>query len=151
MRTSSRWLSALLLATSLVAGSACAVQGRATVRTVEPPPPRVVVVQNRSGYVWVNGYWDLVGDHWMWRDGYYERERPGYVYIQGRWAYDGGRRRYLRGGWQAARPGHVWVPGSYVTVRGRAEWREGYWSSDRRVIDRRNVRNERRRVIDRRD
>jgi hypothetical protein len=100
MSRSSRWLRALAITSALAGTGACYAQGRATVRTSEPPPPRVVVVQPRAGYVWVDGHWDWSGSHWLWRDGYWERERTGYVYVQGRWVNEPHGRRYVRGYWQ---------------------------------------------------
>lgn len=67
----------------------------------EPPPPRVVQVVVRPGFVYVQGRWVRHGGRWVWRDGYYERERVGYVYQQGRWDRRGNRHVWVDGGWNA--------------------------------------------------
>lgn len=103
-------LGRLALAASLATlGTGCVIraQGRlalpvAYVEVEEaPPPPRVVVVDTRPGFVWIQGRWDRVGGRWMWRDGYWERERAGYLWEQGRWERRG--------------RGHVWVEGRWRT------------------------------------
>jgi hypothetical protein len=104
MKKSIGWMSSVLLTAGLaLSGTGCTVYGRSsgTVHTA-PPPPRYVVRDTRPGYVWVDGYWDMVGGHWVWRDGYWERERPGYVYIQGRWDSGGNNNgyRYRHGRWE---------------------------------------------------
>lgn len=114
----------------------CVVRGsghayvRAPVAVVEieqePPPPRVVVVDTRPGFIWVQGRWQYNGGRWHWHDGHYERERAGYAWQQGRWERRG--------------RGHVWV--------------EGRWSAGGRAtparVERRHERREERRD-DRRD
>lgn len=65
----------------------------------EPPPPRVVVVDTRPGFIWIEGRWTRHGNEWRWRDGYYERERAGMAWEQGRWERRGN--------------GHVWVDGQW--------------------------------------
>ena len=65
----------------------------------DPPPPRVLVVETRPGFIWIEGRWARAGGQWVWRDGYYERERVGYYYDQGRWEPRG--------------RGHVWVEGQW--------------------------------------
>jgi hypothetical protein len=43
-----------------------------------PPPPRVVRVQPaRPGtdFIWVEGYWHPVGNHYKWHNGYWTRPR----------------------------------------------------------------------------
>lgn len=66
-----------------------------------PPPPRVVVVDTRPGYIWVEGRWTRSGGRWVWRDGYYERERVGYVWEQGRWERRGRGNVWVEGRWRA--------------------------------------------------
>ncbi len=64
-----------------------------------PPPPRVVqVLPARPGpeYVWVEGYWYPVGNHYKWHAGYWTLP----VYGGARWVaprYEGGR--YFAGYW----------------------------------------------------
>jgi len=89
-------LAALLLAT--VAATGCA--GRAYVVEDAPPAPRYETVSFRPGYVFVHGNWARRGHRWVWRDGYYERERPGYVYIHGRWDRRGNQYVWVNGGWR---------------------------------------------------
>ena len=43
-----------------------------------PPAARVVVMETRPGYVAIEGRWVRMNNQWVWRDGYYERERVGY-------------------------------------------------------------------------
>lgn len=74
----------------------------------EPPPPRVVRVDVRPGFLYIDGRWERRHNQWVWRDGYYERERVGYVYAPGRWERRG--------------RGHVWVEGRW-NAGGRGESR----------------------------
>jgi hypothetical protein len=68
-----------------------------------PPPPRVVrVLPPRPGpeFMWVQGYWYPVGNHYKWHDGYWTRP----VYPAARWMaphYEGGR--YFAGYWDGDR------------------------------------------------
>ena len=60
----------------LVGGSAPAAQISVGIRTGPPPPPRVVrVVPQNPGpdFVWVEGYWYPVGNHYKWHEGYWTR------------------------------------------------------------------------------
>jgi WXXGXW repeat (2 copies) len=67
-----------------------------------PPPPRVVrVLPVRPGpdFVWVEGYWYPVGNHYRWHGGYWTRP----AYPAARWIgphYEGGR--YFAGYWDGA-------------------------------------------------
>jgi hypothetical protein len=75
------------------------------------PPAREEVVIYRPGYIWVQGHWTLgPGRRWVWRGGYYERERPSYVYVQGRWERRGDTYIWIDGGWR---------PRGRVVVRSR--------------------------------
>ncbi len=100
----------LILAAALPALLAgCYVHGSGAVAyETNPPPPRYVVVENRPGHVWVDGYWYWHHNDWAWRNGYYVIDRPGYVYVQGR--YHG--RHY--------RPGH-WRARSYYAPNGNSQ------------------------------
>jgi hypothetical protein len=98
-------LSTLLLASS-VAASGCVVHGRTHTRArvavrSEPPPPRAVYVEPRSGYVWVEGrwVWDDYGSEWVWYDGYWIQDRPGYYYVAGRWDLRGSRYVWVQPRW----------------------------------------------------
>ena len=107
MRLKNTLASLAIVGSFAALGSGCVVraQGHVGVPVAyveveeQPPPPRVVVVDTRPGYIWVEGRWTRRGGQWVWRDGYYERERVGYVWEQGRWEPRG--------------RGHVWVEGSW--------------------------------------
>ena len=97
-------LAALLLPACVVRGSGGAyVSGPTAVVEVEeePPQPRVVVVETRPGFVWVEGRWYRQGGRWAWSDGHYERERAGNVWVQGRCDRRGNRHVWVEGRWQA--------------------------------------------------
>jgi hypothetical protein len=98
-----------MLAALLVAGAAltapamtgCYASGGAYMVEDEPPPVREEVVVSRPGFVWIHGHWDRPGGHWLWRGGYYERERPNQVYVEGRWERRGRGHVWVGGGWRA--------------------------------------------------
>jgi hypothetical protein len=71
-----------------------------------PPPPRVVVVDTRPGFIWIEGRWVRHGSRWVWRDGYWERQRSGYYWEQGRWERRGNRHVWVDGRWRAGRAGN---------------------------------------------
>ena len=81
----------------------------------------------RSGYVWVDGYWDV--DQWIpgyWAPTY---SRAGYVWVRG--YYDGVS--YTDGYWRSTyRAGHSWVSGRW---NGRS-YSSGYWAPSHRVATR---------------
>ena len=87
-----------LIALLIFAGAALA-QISIGIQIGPPPPPRVVrVLPARPGpeFVWVEGYWYPVGNHYKWHDGYWTRP----VYGGARWIgphYEGGR--YFVGYW----------------------------------------------------
>jgi len=62
-----------------------AIVTAAIVSAVGPPPPRIVYVEPRAGYVYQRGYWTRDGDGWVWVDGQWESERPGYVWVSHHW------------------------------------------------------------------
>lgn len=96
---------ALLLPACVVRGSGAAyVSGPVAVVEVEeePPAPRVVVVEQRPGFVWVEGRWLRRGGRWHWQDGHYERVRSGHVWVQGRWERRGNRHVWVEGRWNAS-------------------------------------------------
>ncbi|MFT3694733.1 MAG: hypothetical protein QM831_16410 [Kofleriaceae bacterium] len=101
-------LAGFALAASL---TGCYVQGRATVEgppppvaTVEveeePPAPRYETIEVRPGFVWIGGRWARSGNRWVWRGGYYERERVGYSWEAGRWERRGNRHVWVEGRWR---------------------------------------------------
>ena len=94
----------------------CVVQTRPAV-VVDSPPPRPrrhVVMAERPGFVWVDGFWANMGGKWVWQDGRWERARSGYVYVQGRWMNRAGRWHWVEPRWDR---GHARVRGK-VRVRG---------------------------------
>lgn len=89
---------------------ACYVEGNARVAEPaavvevdeEPPAPRpVAVVAVRPGFIWVEGRWVRSGGRWVWRDGFYQRERVGMMWEQGRWERRGNRHVWVEGHWRA--------------------------------------------------
>jgi hypothetical protein len=67
----------------------------------ELPAPREEVVIYRPGFVWVQGHWVLApGRRWIWRGGYYERERTNHVYVQGHWTHRDGQYVWVEGSWR---------------------------------------------------
>ena len=99
------------------------VHGGAVVAYSAPPPARVVVVDSRPGYVWVDGQYNWVNGQWVWYDGYWVPERTGYVYVAGYWRPHGSRYVYVQPTWRAR--GSVTVHGAsnrgvVVTDHGRA-------------------------------
>ncbi len=104
----------LMLVALLGAGAAgCVVRGSGHVSAPvamvevyeEPPPPRVVTVSQRPGFIWIDGRWDHRGGRYVWMDGRYERQRANSSYQQGRWERRG--------------RGHVWVEGRWGAGGGR--------------------------------
>jgi len=95
-------LAALLLPACVVHGSGY-VSGPTAVVEVEeePPAPRVVVVDTRPGFIWVEGRWYRSGGRWEWSNGHYERERAGQYWTQGHWERRGNRHVWIEGRWQA--------------------------------------------------
>jgi hypothetical protein len=66
----------LLAALLLIGTSAFAGQVSFGIRIGPPPAPRVFHVQPASpgpAYVWVDGYWYPVGNHYRWHQGYWTR------------------------------------------------------------------------------
>lgn len=101
MRNVKQTLSLLLLG-----GGALFAQISIGVQIGAPPPPRVVRVQPASpgpGYMWVQGYWYVVGHKYKWHDGYWTRppyegarwlppHHDGERFFEGYWDGDHGRR-----------------------------------------------------------
>ena len=88
-----------LFALALMAAASLFGQVSIGITIGPPPPPRVVRVQPvRPGpdFLWVEGYWYPVGNHYKWHAGYWTRP----VYPAARWVaphYEGGR--YFNGYW----------------------------------------------------
>lgn len=92
--------SAFLLALLFGLGASAAhAQLSVGIRIGAPPPPRVVrVLPARPGpdFVWVDGYWYPVGNHYKWHAGYWTRP----PYAGARWIaphHDG--ERFFEGYW----------------------------------------------------
>jgi hypothetical protein len=146
-RALSSLLAGVFLVGALTASSGCVlgVRGEGTVAydvDAEPPPPRHIVVDERPGYIWVDGNWYWDGGRWNWRDGYYEPQRDGYVYVQGNWGYEGGRHHWTPGHWDRGGAGYRPASDAFGGPR-RDDRRE-----DRREIrdDRREIRDDRREI-----
>lgn len=97
-------LLALLITAVPVSMTACTghTQGRIflTVESPPPPPRRARVVERRSGYIWVPGYWQRRDSEWTWVSGYWTPERPGYTYVPGRWVERQGRYVWVQPYWR---------------------------------------------------
>jgi hypothetical protein len=68
-----------------------------------PPPPRygVVGVAPGPGYIWADGFWDLRGNRWEWREGRWMRPpRRGARYVHPEWRREGNRWRFHQGHWR---------------------------------------------------
>src|ERR1700747_2845726 len=89
----------LLALLVLIGASAFAAQVSIGIRIGAPPPPRVVAVPVSPGpeFVWVQGYWYPVGNHYKWHQGYWTRA----PYAGAHWAaprYEGGQ--FFQGYWE---------------------------------------------------
>ena len=97
------WAIILLGITLLTGGEVFGAQVSFGIRIGPPPPQRVVrVLPARPGpdYVWVDGYWYPVGQHWKWHKGYWTQA----PYSGARWLqprYEGGQ--YFAGYWEGNR------------------------------------------------
>jgi hypothetical protein len=84
------------------------------IRIGPPPAPHVVAVRPVSpgtGYMWVEGYWNPVGNHYKWHDGYWSRP----PYLGAHWVaprHDG--ERFFDGYWDGEHGrvdhDHPWTP-----------------------------------------
>ena len=94
---------ALLLGVLLGVGSTVDAQVSIGIRIGPPPPARVVrVTPARPGpdFIWVQGYWYPVGNHYTWHSGYWTRA----PYAGARWVgprYEGDH--YYGGYWEGSR------------------------------------------------
>ena len=93
----------LFAALLLIGSSAFAGQVSFGIRIGPPPAPRVVRVRPASpgpGYVWIDGYWYPVNNHYRWHQGYWTRP----PYDGAHWMsprHDGGM--YYNGYWEGER------------------------------------------------
>jgi hypothetical protein len=94
---------AILLAAFLASASMASAQVSIGIRIGPPPAPRVVrVAPRRPGpdYIFVQGYWYPVGNHYKWHNGYWTRAPyPGARWVAPR--YEG--RQYFNGYWEGDR------------------------------------------------
>ena len=98
---------ALLTSLALASTSGCLVRAHGRIGgpviyvEEEPPPPRVWITDTRPGYIFIQGRWDRNGGQWVWRDGYWDRQRSGYYYEDGRWDRRGNRHVWVEGNWRS--------------------------------------------------
>src|SRR5271157_1718368 len=97
-----------LLALTLLAVGSMLGQVSVGIRIGPPPPPRVVrVLPPRPGpeFIWVDGYWYVVGNRYRWHAGYWTRppyegahwvgpRHDGVQFYAGYWDGDRGRREH---------------------------------------------------------
>jgi hypothetical protein len=118
-----------LLSIVLLAAGALSAQVSLGIRIGPPPPPRVVRVHPAApgpGYLWVEGYWYPVGNHYRWHDGYWTRP-----------PYDGAR-------WVGPRhDGQYFIDGHWEGDRGRFD-HDHRWDRERRERDYNRYRDDRR-------
>jgi len=93
-------IAGLFLAAALFVSVASAVD--VVIKLAPPRPVHIgaVGVAPGPGYVWIDGYHEYVGDHYVWHDGTWERppheharwvahryvhRNGGYVFVQGHW------------------------------------------------------------------
>jgi hypothetical protein len=92
-----------LLAVVLLAAGSVFAQVSIGIRIGPPPPPRVIRVRPVApgpDFVWVDGYWYAVGNHYKWHAGYWTRV----PYAGARWVvphHDG--ERFFAGYWEGDR------------------------------------------------
>jgi hypothetical protein len=98
-----RNMKASLLALILLCGGSLFGQVSIGIRIGPPPPPRVIRVQPPTPgpeFIWVDGYWYPVGNHYKWHAGYWTRP----PYGGARWIgphHDG--ERFFDGYWEGER------------------------------------------------
>ena len=106
------------------------------IRIGPPPPPRVVAVRPVTpgpDYVWVEGYWYPVGNHYKWHAGYWTRPPyPGAVWVVPR--HDG--QMFYQGYWQDDRGryphDHAWDHNHKVRDYDRDHDHRGHDDHDRK-------------------
>jgi hypothetical protein len=128
MRNYSVILVKLVLLAALAASAGCIATAHGQLRGgmvvySDPPPARVVVVEDNPGHVWVDGQWVWVNGQWAWNDGYWMPERTGYVYVNGYWQSHGRSRTWVAPYWRRGDGGYVRSNGSYVRPRARVDVR----------------------------
>ncbi len=83
--------------------------------SVEPPPPRVVIVpEPRDGYVWQPGYWTRQDGDWAWVDGQWIPARQDAQWVPTHWEQTpDGQWRLVPGQWVAVQAQPAPPPGGY--------------------------------------
>jgi hypothetical protein len=98
-------MTALLASGLLAAGSVASAQVSIGVQIGPPPAPRVIRVpppEPGPEFVWIEGYWYPVGNHYKWHEGYWTRppyggarwippRHDGERFYAGYWSGDRGR------------------------------------------------------------
>jgi hypothetical protein len=131
-----RFTKGMLVAAMLLGGvSALAAQISIGVRIGPPPPPRVVrIVPDRPGpeFIWIEGYWYPVGNHYKWHQGYWSRP----PYEGARWVgphHDG--ERFYEGYWEGERGrvghDHRWDRDHDRDFRDHDRYRDDHHDGDR--------------------
>lgn len=69
---------------------------------VAPPAPQeeAIGVPPEPGDVWINGYWNWVGDRHVWVAGHWSRPRAGYHWVAHQWVRQGDGWRLHPGHWE---------------------------------------------------
>src|ERR1051325_8863113 len=102
-----RYLLTILAALTLLSVPAFAAQVSIGINIGPPPPPRVVrVAPVRPGpdFMWVEGYWYPVGNHWKWHKGYWTRAPySGAIWYAPRYE----RGQFFEGYWEAPQHGRI--------------------------------------------
>jgi hypothetical protein len=85
-----------------------------------PPPPQLAPPGNppEADMFYVPGYWMWVGNHYVWRAGYFTRVRPGHVYISSHYRWTPHGYVFVSGYWDyaIARRGVLYAPVVVDTV-----------------------------------
>jgi hypothetical protein len=151
MRSLSRWILPLGLATASVLGAATDALAQTEVRDRRPAPPADGPPREappaprterqmapRRGYVWVPGAWDWRAGKWLWMSGHFERERHGQRWRERRWEQQNGAWVRVGGDWEDAPQYPVAAPPEprderppprrgQIWVKGHWDWSNGQW------------------------
>jgi hypothetical protein len=155
MRSLSRWLLPIGLATASLIGTLETAsaqpavrdhrgprpprdRGQADVGPREAPPPiREERVKPRGrGWVWIQGHWDWRGGRWEWTGGRWEKTRRGSKWRPLAWELRNGVYVRVDGGWIDDRPNAAPPPWreekfeprrGFTWVPGDWEWENGQW------------------------